>query len=672
MGCLIVLLLMVVQQARIGAKAAAAEVAARQSAENTQRSEEVEQETDDLRLRREQLAQQIAEMQEMLANKRLEMSAVEEHIRKIEDEVARLQAIGKELIARSKSKNSVVTADQAQLDALRTKLDQKKKELEEARKLAGKRKPEFSIVPYEGANGTNRRPIFVECRIDGVVLQPEEIVLSPNDFQGPMGPGNPLDAALRAVREQMKENGLEGEPYPLIVVRPDGAVAYLKAREAMKHWENEFGYELVEDDVELKFPKPDPAMAMIVNRALKDARERQTAMIAAMPKRFGGPTADSFEIEPYQTGGGDGEGGNGPGGSGSGTGRQNSVSRPAGSKVGTSGTGGSGPGGVARTNYAGGVSASSNAVAASAYGSAASKLRASQLGPGGMGTGTGGALGGTGSPGATQNGTAGHANGGNGTGGNGTSTTPGSKAGSAGKTAGSMATAGKGATGQPGSSGSGASKPGATTGSGSGAAGDPNVTGSASIAGMKGMSGGSSAGTSGASGASGTASGGSPSAAENASQPNSLQSASLEYRPDVDKAKATSSRLTRQKGDGWGVKGTGASPGGGGGTRMSEHATAVARPITVRCSRTQVVVIPDRDDTRRASVVELPGDLATNVDPLITAVRKRIDFWGQPVEGCYWKPVLSVDVAPDAEERYQELTALLQGSGVDVQRKVKR
>jgi hypothetical protein len=42
------------------------------------------------------------------------------------------------------------------------------------------------------------------------------------------------------------------------------------------------------------------------------------------------------------------------------------------------------------------------------------------------------------------------------------------------------------------------------------------------------------------------------------------------------------------------------------------------------------------------------------------------------VDGGYWKPVLNVDVASDAEERYQELTALLQGSGFDVQRKVKR
>jgi hypothetical protein len=182
---------------------------------------------------------------------------------------------------------------------------------------------------------------------------------------------------------------------------------------------------------------------------------------------------------------------------------------------------------------------------------------------------------------------------------------------------------------------------------------------------------GSAGGMSGGSSGGGGMSGGSAAAADDMRmQQSGAQSVSMEYRPDVDKARAASSKMTRQKGEGWGLKGTGAL--GSGGTRMAEHPTAVARPIQVRCTRSQVVVVPDRDDTRRASVVQLPGDLASNIDPLLSAVRKRVDFWGQPVDGCYWKPVLSVEVAPDADERYQELTALLQGSGFDVQRKVKR
>ena len=55
----------------------------------------------------------------------------------------------------------------------------------------------YSVVPYEGPFRTNRRPIYLECRKDTVVLQPEGIVFTETGFQGPMGPGNPLAAALR-------------------------------------------------------------------------------------------------------------------------------------------------------------------------------------------------------------------------------------------------------------------------------------------------------------------------------------------------------------------------------------------------------------------------------------------------------------------------------------------
>ena len=122
----------------------------------------------------------------------------------------------------------------------------------------------FAIIPYDGPHGTQRRPIYIECRENGIVLQPEGIVLTPEDFAGPLGPGNPLDAALRTTREYLARIGqttVHGEPYPLLLVRPDGAVAYSVARMAMKAWDEEFGYELIEQDILLDFPPPDPLPA---------------------------------------------------------------------------------------------------------------------------------------------------------------------------------------------------------------------------------------------------------------------------------------------------------------------------------------------------------------------------------------------------------------------------
>ena len=90
----------------------------------------------------------------------------------------------------------------------------------------------YAVVPYEGPNQTHRRPIYIECRDDAVVLQPERIGLTDSDFEGPLGPGNPLAAALRAAREYMLAqrdfDPQVGEPYPLLLVRPEGISGLLR------------------------------------------------------------------------------------------------------------------------------------------------------------------------------------------------------------------------------------------------------------------------------------------------------------------------------------------------------------------------------------------------------------------------------------------------------------
>ena len=137
-------------------------------------------------------------------------------------------------------------------------------------------------------------------------LQPEGVVLRPEDFDGPLGPGNPLDAALRTTREYLARMGeiqRHGEPYPLLIVRPDGAVAYSVARLAMKSWDEEFGYELVEQESLLEYPPADPQLRQELERAVRDARQRQAALAAAMPSQFlGGGGQGGFVATPTRGG----------------------------------------------------------------------------------------------------------------------------------------------------------------------------------------------------------------------------------------------------------------------------------------------------------------------------------------------------------------------------------
>lgn len=142
-------------------------------------------------------------------------------------------------------------------------------------------KSEYVIIPFTGSGGTHRQPIFVECVRDGIVLQPYNIKLNRAEFTLPLSIGNMLDSALLTVREYWERHGLadaDSKPYPLLVVRPDGAESYGMARRAMKSWDDEFGYELVESDLQLRFGQPDLKLKSEIEAAVEMAKKRQRKM----------------------------------------------------------------------------------------------------------------------------------------------------------------------------------------------------------------------------------------------------------------------------------------------------------------------------------------------------------------------------------------------------------
>ena len=150
----------------------------------------------------------------------------------------------------------------------------------------------FSIVPFDGVYKSNRRPIYIECRGDAIILQPEGIVFTPEDFLGPPGPGNPLASALRAAQEYWSQlpppaPDVNNEPYPLLLVRPDGIIAYYLVRDAMASWNTEFGYELISADGKLEFPAaPEPRLVDMEKRAVAEARQRLQWLAQVSPEAF--------------------------------------------------------------------------------------------------------------------------------------------------------------------------------------------------------------------------------------------------------------------------------------------------------------------------------------------------------------------------------------------------
>ena len=162
---------------------------------------------DELRLRHEmveweieQLAKQRDKTAADLADERQQFGHLEQHARRLRAELEEILRAEEKLATQADSSDR--EHKEAEIRELRSRIAAARNELESAiadQEAAGS---SYAIVPYQGPNETRRRPIYIECRAREIVIQPEGVVLTAQDFEGPLGPGNPLAAAVRAAPAQ--------------------------------------------------------------------------------------------------------------------------------------------------------------------------------------------------------------------------------------------------------------------------------------------------------------------------------------------------------------------------------------------------------------------------------------------------------------------------------------
>ena len=288
MGSLLVVLVIFSRSAKQSAAAAAEQARAAAEAAATAAREELELARDELGWRIEQVRGIRDRSAEDLAKARMQLAGTEEQARQLADEIDALARLAEALEAEA------VAGDEADVLELERRLAEARRALDEAKERLAERPPAYAVVPYEGATGTHRRPLYIECCIDGVYLQPEGIRLGPADFEGPPGPGNPLASALRAAREHIARNPGESgdpnvQPYPLLLVRPSGVMAYYAARESIQSWGSEFGYQFVDEDWTLNYPPRDAALAEAESRAIEESRRRLEWLAQVRPPKRSKP-----------------------------------------------------------------------------------------------------------------------------------------------------------------------------------------------------------------------------------------------------------------------------------------------------------------------------------------------------------------------------------------------
>ncbi|MBI3836551.1 MAG: hypothetical protein HY288_01280 [Planctomycetia bacterium] len=590
-----------------------------------QREQELQAEREDLRWRTSHLQQARAKTEAQLAEERLKLSHVEDHQRRLRQRFEQLKIAAAELERAGSARTQQRGQALADLDATKAKVRETRQAVENARREAQEKVANYTIVPYEGPNHTTRRPVYIECRADSVVLQPEGIELLPGDFIGVLAAGNPLAAALRSTREYLAKQSagakLKSEPYPLLLVRPDGIEAYYAARAALDSWASEFGYELIGADWQLKFPEPDQQLAELTRQVLTEARLRQREYLATSPQlaknrarpTFHASSHGGFVPERGSRGGRGGSGGSGPGG-------WDSLGSNWARRSGTPGDG----------NQEGGTGSD-------------------PAGSVGVGNGTG--LSGYGGPGNGQGVESRGNYAADGTLPDGSRAASGERFGGESGTNGSGQNASRYSGGDTGRYGQSAVGTGGGTGSRPDRGNQDDASALASTTDASDSSGGS--GSSSGSGSSGN----SGSSDSSPGSPSGSVSVGVGVGGPTSSASASQNQkhtsLAKTRGQDWGL------PDGGAGS------AAATRPIMIQCYNDRLVILPE-SQSESAQVTRLGPKAQDSMDEFVSHVWQHMKGWGMAGKALHWRPTLLMQVEPGAADRYAEVKALLADSGLDV------
>lgn len=286
------------------------------------------------------LEQDLEEKQTHRKRQQLVAASTASEIERLKADLVRLQANLAEAMGRLSAEEDKLpqgTVERALLEKRIAMLREQLRSLEQQQVEASSR---YSVVAFEGKSGTSRRPILIECTSTGIRFQPEGVTLTPTDIDGFTPRFNPLLAGSLALIDYWGRQaaGPDEKPYVLLIVRPDGTLAYYIATKLLAAMKQPYGYELVTDDVQLNLPPSDPEAKAALEAAIERAMTERNQMINASRSGGAGGTGEGYGGLP-----------GGAGGSGS-TGGQRGRGGEAGSGL-FAGAGNARPAGNSRTGY---------------------------------------------------------------------------------------------------------------------------------------------------------------------------------------------------------------------------------------------------------------------------------------------------------------------------------
>jgi hypothetical protein len=179
------------------------------------------------------------------------IEAEHDRVRVEEQSLVRVHADEATRTAQSESSRQALTQMTGELARLERALT----DLKAARE---KEKNTYSVVPYNGKRGENRRPLYVECAAGEVIFHPDHLALAESRASSEVQ----AEVERRLVRQKQQLPSAQAAaftPYLMLLVRPDGVLSYYRLRESLRGLKIDFGYEFIDKDWVLDFPADDAA-----------------------------------------------------------------------------------------------------------------------------------------------------------------------------------------------------------------------------------------------------------------------------------------------------------------------------------------------------------------------------------------------------------------------------
>jgi hypothetical protein len=105
--------------------------------------------------------------------------------------------------------------------------------------------------------------------------------------------------------------------------------------------------------------------------------------------------------------------------------------------------------------------------------------------------------------------------------------------------------------------------------------------------------------------------------------------------------------------------------------RPNLKSMAIRRPIPVVVRENKMILTPTSTNRRsvdsKSQEISLDQPIHDITENFTAAVKERIEDWGLAGSGMYWKPVLVLNVEPNAQMTATRIVHLLRDSGVEVQ-----